>query len=202
MALAKPRWTEAQYLAFERASEEKHEFIDGEVVAMSGASENHNLIVASTIGNLLTQVRKKMCKIFPSDMRVRVVPRKLYAYPDISIVCGNILLANDENRDTLLNPTVIVEVLSPSTEAYDRGKKFIHYRTLESLQEYILIAQDHVHIERFVRQPTNEWLLSEIYHIDSNLELAAIGCQLSAASVYEQVTFEDNPADENTNTKE
>lgn len=194
-SLPKQRWTEAEYLAFERASEEKHELIDGEIVSMSGASENHNLIAASTLSSLFTQIRKGSCKIYPSDMRVRVGKRRQYTYPDMTIVCGKPVFADDQ-KDTLLNPTVIIEVLSPSTEAYDRGDKFMLYRTLESLQEYILISQNRIHIERYVRQPDNHWLLSEIQQLDSSIELTSVGCTLVAADIYEQLNFDNVSNDE------
>lgn len=195
MALPKSGWTEAEYLAFERASDIKHELMDGEVRAMSGANERHNLIVASTLASLFTQLRGKGCKIYPSDMRVRVGLRREFTYPDLSIVCGMPIMADDYN-DTLLNPTVIIEVLSASTESYDRGRKFTRYRTIESLQEYILIAQDYVQIERFVRQANNQWLLTDLQRVDGIIELMSVGCTLAAADVYEQVTFENSPPPE------
>ena len=194
-SLPKQRWTEAEYLAFERASQEKHEFIDGEIVSMSRASENHNLIATSTLSSLFTQIRKGPCKIYPSDMRVRVGKSRQYTYPDISIVCGKPLFAGDQ-KDTLLNPIVVVEVLSSSTEAYDRGDKFILYRTLASLQEYILISQSRIHIERYIRQPDNQWLLSEIKELDGSIHLNSVGCTLLASDVYEQIDFSDVGDDE------
>ncbi|MCA0455988.1 MAG: Uma2 family endonuclease [Chloroflexi bacterium] len=194
-SLPKQRFTEEEYLAFERASSEKHELIDGEIVAMTGASERHNLIMASTLGSLLGQSRKKPCKVYPSDMRVRI-SRRQYAYPDITVVCGASVLADDDYHDTLLNPTLIIEVLSPSTEGYDRGDKFTLYRTIPSLQEYVLIAQNRIQIERFVRQPDGQWLLADIKSLDSSLELNSIGCTLLAGDVYEQVSFENVVDDE------
>ncbi len=195
-SLPKQRYTEEEYLAFERASTEKHELIDGEIVAMTGASEHHNLITTSTLSSLFVQLHKKTCKVYPSDMRVRV-SRRQYTYPDITVLCGASVLADDDYHDTLLNPTIIIEVLSPSTEAYDRGSKFTLYRNLPSLQEYILISQDHIQIERYVRQPDQQWLLSEIKILDGVMELTNIGCTLSAADVYEQITFDNVIDDEN-----
>ncbi len=194
-SLPNHRWTEAEYLAFERASEEKHELIDGEIVSISGASENHNLIATSTLSSLFMQLRKGSCKIYPSDMRVRVGKRRQYTYPDMTIVCGKPVFADDQ-KDTLLNPTVIIEVLSPSTEAYDRGDKFTLYRTLDSLQEYILISQSRIHIERYVRRPDNQWLLSEIQQLDDSIELTSVSCTLVATDVYEQLNFENTSNDE------
>lgn len=181
-SLPKQRYTEAEYLAFERASSEKHELIYGEIVATTRASERHNLIMASTLGSLLTQLRKKPCKVYPSVMRVRVSHRQ-YTYPYITVVWDVSVLADDDYQDTLLNPTVIIEILSPSTEAYDRGYEFTLYRTLQSLQEYILIAQNRAQIERYIRQPDQQWLLSEVKTLDGIIELTTIGCSLSAADV-------------------
>ena len=144
------RMTEAEYLAFERQSEAKHEFIDGEVIAMVGASRAHNLICVDLLRIISTHLRGKDCEVYSSDMRVKIA-RKKYTYPDVTIVCGAAQFADDE-FDNLLNPTVIIEVLSKTTEAYDRGKKFKSYRQLDSLQEYILVAQDSPHIERYFIQ--------------------------------------------------
>jgi Uma2 family endonuclease len=190
MALREKFVTPEAYLEFERASATKHEYFGGKVYAMTGASANHNLIVANTLASLHGQLRKRPCRVYPSDMRVKTQSSILYTYPDISIVCGEHYF-EDAERDTLLNPVVIIEVLSPSTERYDRGKKFQHYRTLASLQEYVLIAQDSIRIEHFVRQPNDEWLLSDTTEIDSRVELTSIERHLVLADVYEKVTFED-----------
>jgi Uma2 family endonuclease len=193
MALPKKFMTPEEYLDFERASQTKHEYFAGEIFAMAGASENHNLIVMSAGANLYAQLRKRPCKAYASDMRVKTRSTVLYTYPDISVVCGEPQF-EDAEVDTLLNPTVIIEVLSPSTESYDRGKKFQHYRTLESLQEYLLIAQDEPHIEHYVRQPDHQWLLSEAQGMEASLELPFIECTLALADVYEKVTFESGAA--------
>lgn len=193
MALPEKFVTPEEYLAFERASEIKHEYLGGEVYAMTGASRNHNKIVANTLASLHGQLRKSPCEIYPSDMRVKTRSPVLYTYPDITIVCDEPQF-EDTILDTLLNPTVIIEVLSPSTEAYDRGNKFRHYRTIPSLQEYVLIAQDSRRIERYLRQPNNEWLLSEAAGPDATLTLPSIQCELALADVYEKVTFEDPQA--------
>jgi Uma2 family endonuclease len=181
--------TEAEYLAFERDSEIKHEFIDGAIHAMTGASRSHNLIVTSTIATLYTQLRGKGCELYPSDMKVRTPATGSYTYPDITVVCDEARFGDDQ-RDVLLNPTVIIEVLSPATEAFDRGLKFQRYRELESLQEYILIAQDRPHIERFVRQAHGLWQLSEAHGLQATIALASIACQLALADVCEQVSFD------------
>lgn len=180
--------TEADYLAFERVSEVKHEFLAGEVFAMTGASRAHNLICVNLIALLKNQLRGRSCEIYPSDMRIKVQATGLYTYPDISVVCGQAEFG-DEHLDTLFNPTVIIEVLSASTERYDRGKKFQHYRELVSLQEYVLIAQDNPHLERFVRQADGLWQYRDVQGQDAVLELTSIKCVLNLAEVYEQVRF-------------
>jgi Uma2 family endonuclease len=183
--------SEAQYLAFERASEFKHEFIRGDVVAMTGASEAHNLISVNLIASLKTQLRGRPCKIYPGDMRLKVEATGLYTYPDISVVCGDARFVDGE-CDTLTNPTVLIEVLSPSTEGYDRGKKFQEYRQLASLQEYLLVSQDSPRIERFLLQETGLWELTDAVGLAATLELPAIDCTLALTDVYEQVTFAEN----------
>lgn len=190
MALPEKFMTPEAYLEFERASEIKHEYFGGEVFAMTGASANHNTIVANVVASLHGQLRKRPCRVYPSDMRVKTRSSILYTYPDISVVCGAPQF-EDAALDTLLNPIVIIEVLSPSTERYDRGRKFQHYRTLPSLQEYVLIAQDSYRIEHFARQPNDEWLFSDATELNASVELPSIQCQLALADVYENVTFED-----------
>jgi Uma2 family endonuclease len=189
-ALPEFTWTEERYLAFERESDQKHEYLDMQIYDLAGASTNHNLIVGSAYAHLYNQLRKRPCFVYPSDMRLKVSKTRLYTYPDISIVCGTPQF-DDEQKDTILNPIVLIEVLSPSTESYDRGKKFRHYRTLESLQEYVLIAQDSIQIEHYSRQADEQWLLNDISQPDASLDLRSIGCTLLAADMYEKVTFDE-----------
>jgi len=181
--------TPAEYLAFERTQEYKSEYWAGQVLAMAGASERHNLIETNVIIALGSQLRGKSCKVYPSDMRVKVPATGLYTYPDVTVMCGKAQF-EDIDRDTLLNPTVIVEILSKSTENYDRGKKFQNYRTLESLTEYVLIAQDAVHIEHYIRQPDNQWLLSEAKDLSAVVDLPTIQCTLALIDVYDKVDIE------------
>ena len=189
-------WTVGEYLTFERASEIKHEFIDGGVYAMSGASRNHNLVVSSTIVALYVQLRGKGCQVYPSDMKVRTPATGSYTYPDVIVVCGEAQF-DDDQSDVLVNPTVVIEVLSPKTEAYDRGVKFQRYREIASLQEYILIAQDRPYIERFVRQADGVWQLNEARGLEGALELTSIDCTLALAEVYQQVGFDaDDDSDD------
>lgn len=186
--------TVEEYLAFERASEEKHEYLNGEIFLMSGASRHHNLVMGNTFASLHKQLRQRPASVLPCLMRIKVEKTGLYTYSDICVVFDPLQLEDDEYDDTLLNPTLIVEVLSPSTESYDRGRKFQHYRALASLQEYVLIAQDSTHIERYLRQPNDEWLLADATGLDASIELSSIGCTLALADVYEKLTFEDSPA--------
>lgn len=184
----KPHLTPEDYLAIERSAEFKSEYFAGEMFAMSGASQAHNLIVTNTVIELGNQLKKRPCKLFANDMRVKVSPTGLYTYPDVIVVCGKAQF-DDSHFDTLLNPTLIVEVSSDSTEAYDRGRKFEHYRSLESLTEYVLIAQDRPHIESYRRQPDQQWLFTESRGLENTFKLCAIDCDLTLAEIYDKVEF-------------
>ncbi|HEX3580586.1 MAG TPA: Uma2 family endonuclease [Thermoanaerobaculia bacterium] len=177
--------TASEYLQIERKAEIKSEYIAGRMYAMSGASRWHNLIVGNTQSEIRQQLRGKDCQAYVSDMRVKVSPTGMYTYPDVVAVCGEPRF-EDAHVDTLLNPTVIVEVLSGSTEAYDRGEKFAHYRRIESLREYVLVAQDKIRIEHY-RRDGEEWVLSEISDPAGTLHLPSIDCQVSVAAIYEKV---------------
>lgn len=185
-----PTYTETEYLMLERDSDVRHEYYEGEIVAMVGASEAHNLIVTSTVFSLYGQLRARPCRIYSNDMRVRVAATGLDTYPDLIVICGESQFT-DDTFETLANPTIIIEVLSDSTERYDRGKKFQHYRTLASLREYLLIAQDTAHIEHFVREGDGSWRLTEAAGIATTIRLPAIGCTLPLAEVYEKVVLAD-----------
>jgi Uma2 family endonuclease len=189
-ALAHRVWTREEYLAFERASEEKHEYLAGEIHAMVGASNNHNLIVANLIIALGIQLRGRSCLVYPSDMRVGIPAVGSYTYPDVTVVCGRPEF-EDAEVDILLNPTVIIEVLSPSTEMYDRGKKFQNYRTIASLKEYILVSQDTHRIEQFVRQENEQWLLTDAAVLESSITLPSTNCTLALVDVYDKVSFDE-----------
>lgn len=186
--------TEEEYLQNERVSAIKHEYYGGRVYAMAGASEEHNLIAMNIAAILRAHVRGSSCRAYPSDMRVKVTDTGLNTYPDFTVVCGQSRFANPEKRDTLLNPTVIIEILSPSTESYDRGEKFQHYRTIETLQEYILVAQSKYRIERFVRQDNSEWVLSDFVGVEASLPISALDAHIPLAEIYEQVTLVTNVA--------
>lgn len=179
------RLTPQEYLARERAAEFKSEYYDGRVYAMAGASREHNLIggnIARALGN---QLEDRSREAYSLDMRVRVSPAGLYTYPDLAVVCGTPRF-EDDRRDTLLNPTVVVEILSPSTEAYDRGEKFANYRRLESLREYVLVSQNRICVERFTRRG-DEWFFTEWNQPNETLMLDSVGCALSLSAVYARV---------------
>lgn len=181
----KHRLTVQDYLALERQAHTKSEYLDGEMFAMTGASHEHNLIVTNMVAALRPQLRARRCTLYASDMRVRT-PLDFLAYPDVVVLCGERKF-DDPRRDTILNPTVIVEVLSPSTQDYDRGTKFPHYREIPSLAEVLLVAQDRSHVEHYPRQATDRWLLVETEGLHQTLELPTIGCTLALADVYEDV---------------
>ena len=178
-------WTVESYLAAERQGEKKHEFLDGERYAMSGASRSHNKLVWNLVSALDPQLKARGCEGYASDMRVHIPATGLYTYPDLAIVCGEPEFL-DQEFDTLLNPTWLIEVLSPSTADYDRGRKFLHYRTIPTIQAYLLVAQDEIRAELFLRQPANRWLLSELTRREAVLDLSAskMDFQLPLEDIY------------------
>ena len=186
VALPKRRMSVDDYLAFERQADTRHEYFDGEVFAMGGASWKHGLLVGNAFAALHAQLRDRDCFVQTSDLRVRIPATDLFTYPDVAVVCGEPRF-DDAELDTLLNPTLIIEVLSKSTEDYDRGRKFAHYRTVDSLAQYGLLAQDSVHAEVFTRQARGRWELRETDSIDDTLDLASIGCELALQEIYRLV---------------
>ncbi len=191
-AVPKIYLTPADYLSFERQSDVKHEYFRGELFAMAGASRQHARIAVNLAYLFVGQMKGRPCDVFSGDMRVKVSPTGLYTYPDASVVCGRPRF-EDKELDVLLNPTVIVEILSKSTEAYDRGEKFAQYRTLDMLTDYVLISQDRPLIERFTRQPDGGWLLTESAGLDAAMPIESIQCLLPLAEVYDRVEFEQAP---------
>ena len=177
--------TPAEYLEAERAAETKSEYYAGQVFAMTGASLAHNRIVFNLVAEIARQLRGTACEGLPSDMRLHIVATGLYTYPDVTIVCGEPQL-EDDRRDTLLNPTVLIEVLSPSTESYDRGHKAEHYRQIPSLQEYLIVRQDAPRIERYHRRSEREWTLTEAIGFEESVDLASVPCSLALREVYER----------------
>lgn len=188
--IPKTKLTPEEYLEFERKSEERHEYFDGEIFAMSGAKRNHNKITTNISGLVWQHLKGKNYESYSSDMRVFVPETGLYTYPDLVVVCGEPKF-KDNVFDTLLNPVLLVEVLSESTESYDRGKKFQHYRSIETLREYVLVAQDEARIEKYIKTGDGFWLLSEAVGIDSEIEFASIECRLALAEIYDKINFED-----------
>jgi Uma2 family endonuclease len=181
----KQRLTIAEYLDFERRSETKHDYLDGDVFAMTGASRSHNRITLNIALALETEIGDRDCEVFANEMRV-LTPTHLFTYPDVVVACSP-LQFDDGEVDTLLNPLLVVEVLSKSTEAYDRVTKLAHYRTIPSLAEVLLVAQGKVHVEQYIRQGGTEWLLRESDDFDASLELPALGCSLDLSRVYRKV---------------
>ena len=175
------------YLAVERdAVDEKHEYVAGRVYAMTGASFNHNLIVTNLTIELGAQLKGRPCAILTNDMRVRIETADACKYPDILALCEEPQF-HDERSDVLMNPVLVIEVLSPSTEAYDRGGKFAIYRAIPSLQEYVLIAQDRLSVEVFTRQQDNRWLLTAHSASEDEVIFDSVQCQIPLRAIYDKV---------------
>ncbi len=190
---AKTRLTPEEYLVRERQAETKSEYLAGQTFLKSGASRRHVLIVTNVVGELRRQLKGRPCLLFSTDLRLRVTPTGLFTYPDVMVVCGEATYV-DQEADTLTNPTLIVEVLSASTQDYDRGRKFEHYRSLASLQEYLLVAQAKVHVEHFQKQPDGRWVLAETSRRDDVVRLPSIGCDLALTEIYDKVDLVADPA--------
>jgi Uma2 family endonuclease len=188
-AQRKPRYTPDEYLELERHADYKSEYIAGEIFAMAGASFTHNRITLNIGGELRALLRGSSCSPVTSDMRVQVSATGPYFYPDALIICGDPIF-RDGREDTVFNPVVLIEVLSPSTEAYDRGEKFAYYRRIESVQEYILVSQTRPRLERFTRQG-DLWILEEFNGTSASVALASADCSLPLAEVYDGITFPD-----------
>lgn len=186
-SLAQPSFTPEEYLAMERKATHKSEYLNGHIFAMAGASLEHNQITFNMAAELGAQLRGTPCTAYVSDLRVKVAATGLHAYPDVVALCGEAIF-DDSVMDTLLNPEVIIEVLSESTEAYDRGEKFAHYRRLPTLTDYVLIAQDKLRVEHYVRQD-RQWVLSEADDWNGTIHLTSIGCRLALRDIYDKVNF-------------
>jgi len=189
-AIPKTKLTPEEYLEIERKAEYKSEYFGGEVFAMAGAKRRHNVIAWNIGGELRQHLKGRNCEAYPAAMRVFVLQTGLYTYPDLVVVCGKPQF-QDNAFDTLLNPILIIEVLSDTTETYDRGKKFQHYRSIEILQEYVLVSQDEARIEKYVKRGDGFWLLSEAVGLDSEIEFASIECRIALAEVYDKIDFSD-----------
>jgi len=191
-AVPKRRMTEDEYLAFEEASETKHEFYNGELFDMAGASVPHNDISSNLMTEIGSRLKGGPCRISASDQRVKVKRTGLYTYPDLVIVCGPREF-DRQNTNTLVNPNVVIEILSDSTEGYDRGTKFEHYQKLPSLREYVLVRQDRMRIERLVRQPDETWITTTFEDPDGSFSLATVAVTIPLADVYRDVEFAEEP---------
>lgn len=181
-AAERVRMTEDEYLAFERASDERHEYADGEIFAMSGGSGNHSAVAAGMIRVLGNALYGRRCIVYTADMRINIPTSGRYVYPDASVVCGRSELKGDK-RDILLNPRVIVEVLSPSTEEYDRGDKFTHYKAIPSFAHYVIASQDKKLVEVFTRQQDGSWICVK-YEAGQKIALPAIECEIDVDQTY------------------
>jgi Uma2 family endonuclease len=186
-ALPKLIYSADEYLALEENAEYRSQFYMGEIFAMAGASRKHNAISMNTSSNLHFQLRSRDCEIYQNDMRVKVT-ETLYTYPDIAIVCGKPQIEK-KRGENLLNPVVLIEVLSPSTEKFDRGEKAQLYRSMPSLKEYVLISQDKSYVEHFIRQENGGWLLKEYSEMSETLRLPNIGCEVALSEIYAKVDF-------------
>jgi len=179
------RLTAEEYLERERNAETKSEYYRGEMFAMAGASRRHMLLITNLVRELSERLRQRPCEVYAADLRLAVNPAGLYTYPDVMVVCGAPVFI-DNRQDTIINPVLIIEVLSDSTKNYDRGQKFQSYRSLSSLREYLTIAQDEIHVEQHVRQPDDKWILSETDAHDATIALQSVGVELRVSDVYEK----------------
>lgn len=185
---ARTHFTPEEYLILERKATLKSEYLSGEIFAMSGASLEHGLITLDIATELNIKLRGRECKVVTNDMRVMTSPEVSYFYPDVVVFCGEPQF-EDNTFDTLLNPVIIIEVLSPSTEEYDRGEKFEYYKQLPSLKEYLLVAQNKVDVEHHVLQE-KQWQSNKLIGLHESVILASIGCKLSLNEIYRRVTFD------------
>jgi Uma2 family endonuclease len=191
-AETKRRYTLEEYLALERQSDERLEFWDGEIFAMSGGTLGHERVMRNAYDSLRANLKGSTCEVFASNMQIKVPSAPPYRYADGSVVCGKVEVERFNGVDLLLNPVLIYEVLSPSTEAYDRGDKFTHYKSIQSLREYLLIAQHRPHITHYVRQDDGSWSYSEINGLDGTVYLPSLDITLKLGDIYQSVEFESN----------
>jgi Uma2 family endonuclease len=187
-----PRLTEAEYLVIERAAEFKSEFFDGERFAIAGGTPQHSLIATNLAAEFRNRLKAGPCVPYHGDLRVKIEATGLLTYPDLSVICGPLQFAAGTD-DTVVNPTVLVEVLSDSTEAYDRGEKFEHFRQIPSLKDYLLVSQKEPRVELFTLQSDGHWRLSEAAGLDASLELPSLRISLSLAEVFANVNFAPAP---------
>lgn len=185
-AAQKLSFTPEEYLALERQAEVRSEYFDGEIFAMAGGSQAHSLLASNLIRLLGNALEARPCRVYTSDMRVKVEATGLYTYPDVPVVCGKPQV-EDSHGDTLLNPVLLIEVLSPSTERYDRRVKFDHYRKIPSLMEYVLVSQDEMRVERYRRQDNGEWAWQAAIGPDASILLSSIDVSLKLSDIFAKV---------------
>lgn len=189
VAYGKKKFSIEEYLEMENAATEKHEYYKGEIFAMSGAKMPHNEISSNLMTSLGPKLKGKKCKPYGSDVRIHIESNTLFTYPDISIICGELITLNNDNYN-VLNPTVIIEILSSSTKNYDRGEKFKLYRDIPTLKEYMLVDSESIHIEMFRLNENKHWELEEFNSLNNNVPLNAIGETISLSEIYNGVKFE------------
>lgn len=177
-----------EYLRAEREAGTKSEYLNGDVFAMAGASRAHNQITSNLVVSLAGKLSERPRSVYVSDMKVRTKTRETnkYSYPDVVVTCGDESFEDDKN-DVLLNPLIIIEVLSESTEAYDRGLKFFHYQLIPSLRDYLLVTQDYCRVEHYQRRDDNQWVYSEYHSLDDEVKIATLDCSVSTAEIYRRV---------------
>ena len=182
------------YLRFERGAEFKHEYYEGEIRAMAGAKYAHNLICMNLGGEVRSQLRGKSCAVVGNDQRLQILSSRAYVYPDLTVVCGPPEFNENKTLDTLLNPTLLVEVLSPSTGSHDRGEKFMYYRQIPSLRQYLILDAQSVHAELYSLDELGRWVLTETRDLSAVLNLSSVGCQVPLVEAYAGVSFSERTA--------
>ncbi len=192
-ALSKRQYiSEEDYLTMEEVSPVKHEYFDGEIFQMAGASERHNNIAGNIYGELYNQLKKRPCKVYQNDMRLYIEKEGIYTYPDVMVICGEPEIKKYKSLDNILNPVLIIEVLSPSTADYDKGAKFEQYRTIESFEEYLLVSQDAKQITRYSKQKDGSWILMDFIGDKTTFKLGSIECALTMEDIYNKVNFDQS----------
>lgn len=185
-----PLYTPEQYLEMEEDAEYKSEYISGEILAMAGATPRHVTINNNIASELHSRFKGRPCNAYANDLRVTVVATGLRTYPDVVAVCGEPQFHPDD-KNSLTNPTALIEVLSPKTETFDRGEKFAHFRRLESLQDYVLVSQDRMRVEHYARQPDGRWIFAELSEPSHRLDLMSVDCQIPLSEIYDKIRFEE-----------
>lgn len=193
-AIPKKIYTVEEYIELLKNSDERFEYFDGEVVSMAGGKAEHSDIASNVIYSLRDKLKERGCRVNGADLAVKTVKAWPFRYPDVSVVCGERIIENMQGIDMLVNPALLVEVLSPSTAAYDHNEKFVAYQAIESFMEYLLVSQERPHVTRYVRQPDDGWLRYDIIGLESDVELSSVGIAISLGEIYSMVDF--SPSDD------